>query len=224
VQPICIINRTTIPFNVNLPSLVHALQTHVSRDFAKVWNIDALLEISTEPLPGAWPIYLLDHSDVNGALGYHDAPNGVPVGKVFIGDDLKYNLSPTVTLCHELDEMLLDAYVNLGVQIGGTSWVANEACDPVEADRLGYQIDGFQMSDFLTPNWFEPSVKGIYDFGKHLTAPLQLFTGGYCSVWTPQGWTQKTHRDGPSVRAQRSMRHLTRANRPFSRITSKDDY
>jgi len=34
---------------------------------------------------------------------------------------------------------------------------ALEVCDAVESDKLGYEIDGVMVSDFITPAWFEPT-------------------------------------------------------------------
>jgi len=31
------------------------------------------------------------------------------------------------------------------------------ALDAVESDKLGYEIDGVMVSDFITPAWFQPT-------------------------------------------------------------------
>ena len=51
---------------------------------------------------------------------------------------------------------------------------ALEVCDAVEADELGYQIDGVQVSDFITPAWFEPTCADRMDFKKHVSKELEL--------------------------------------------------
>jgi hypothetical protein len=55
---------------------------------------------------GSWPLYLMDHSDEPGALGYHMDEHGRVEGKVFAADDQKYGVSWTIDLTHELLEML----------------------------------------------------------------------------------------------------------------------
>lgn len=65
---------------------------------------------------GSWWLGIFDDSDVPGALGYHDVTNeGLPLGKVFAGTDIKYEANWTVALSHELLEMLADPEIDLTV-------------------------------------------------------------------------------------------------------------
>jgi hypothetical protein len=100
-----------------------------------------------------------------------------------------------VTLSHELLEMLADPWINW-CAIGGDGQIyALEVADPVEADNLGYEIDGVLVSDFVTPAWFEPTEADRMDFKRHLSKAGELAPGGYISVLDPQkGWTQVTAR------------------------------
>jgi hypothetical protein len=143
---------------------------------------------------------VLDNSDQAGALGYHDVTNeGLPLGKVFAGSDLASGYKVSVTFSHELLEILVDPEINRCVFLlrsdGSGLIVAYESCDAVEADKLGYEIDGVTVSDFVTPRWFMPGFPGPYDFLEHCTKPLQLLTGGYISVFDVTkgaGWQQVT--------------------------------
>ena len=67
-------------------------------------------ELLTE---GWWQISVTDNPDQAGALGYHELTSrGTPLGKVFAGLDLQSGGSWTVTLSHELLEMLADPWIN----------------------------------------------------------------------------------------------------------------
>jgi hypothetical protein len=139
---------------------------------------------------GAWQLAVLDDSDQAGALGYHEVQRNLPYGLAFAKSDIADGLQPSVTVSHELLEMLLDPWIFSVVlleQGGGTLFgkggvmLAEEVCDAVEADDYGYQIEGVQVSDFVTPAWFgSPGTQ--FDFCGHCTKPFQLLPGGYIGV------------------------------------------
>jgi hypothetical protein len=116
---VAVFNVSTVLTAEQVQAALPALQTQVSRDFAPVWGIDAELEFipTGRRLPvDAWWLGVFDNSDVAGALGYHDlTPAGRPLGKVFAGTDLHTGHSWTVTMSHELLEMLADPDINLTV-------------------------------------------------------------------------------------------------------------
>jgi hypothetical protein len=113
------------------------------------------------------------------------------LGKVFAGLDIQSGGSWTVTLSHELLEMLADPWINWCAQGPDGKVYALEVCDAVEADELGYQIDGVLVSDFITPAWFEPTQADRVDFKERISKPLQLAAGGCISVLNIGGkWTQ----------------------------------
>ena len=201
---IAIQNKCTVLTDAQITPVVAALQIQLDRDWQAAWGTTATLVFvsSNQSIPaGAWPIYILDNSDVSGALGYHDeATSGVPYGRIFARDDITYGYNWTVTLSHELLEMMLDPYVNLTVfnQTSDTAGLlyAYEACDAVEADNLGYQINGIQVSDFVWPAWFDTTITNHsghrYDQMNHITAPFQLYSGGYIGVFqvtNGSGWS-----------------------------------
>ena len=201
---IAIQNSSTVLTDAQVQAAVAALQIQLDRDWQAAWGTTATLVFvsRTQGIPtGAWPIYVLDTSDVSGALGYHDeTASGVPYGRIFAKDDITYGYNWTVTLSHELLEMMLDPYVNLTVfrQTTNTAGMlyAYEACDACEADNLGYQINGITVSDFVWPAWFDNTITNTaghrYDQMNHLTAPFQLYSGGYIGVFqvtNGSGWS-----------------------------------
>ena len=196
---VAIINASTVLSDQDVAPVVDALQVQVNEHFAPAWGGGARLFFvpkGGDPEPGSWWLVILDNSDQAGALGYHDlTTEGLPMGKAFAGSDIQYGYQWTVTLSHELLEILADPDINLSAQIGAQEFVAYEACDPVEADELGYEINGVQVSDFVTPAWFMRGYPGPYDQQEKCPKPLTLLKGGYISVWRPgTGWSQLTAR------------------------------
>lgn len=186
---------------------VAACRRQVSEHFARAWgglaaDISATVSAPKTPLkPGGETIYVLDDSDQQGALGYHDvATADFPVGYVFARTSAKYGSPWTVTLSHELLEQLADPFCNTGVAArwhGRPALVAYETCDPVEDDA--YEIDGVPVSNFVTPAWFQmpgPGIKGPYDHMNILPQPLSVRPGGYVAYTTDLvHWRQDMHRD-----------------------------
>lgn len=182
--------------NTEVQAMVAAMRHQLVNDFGPAWRTGAHLRFvpSTSKAPaGAWVIALLDNSDQAGALGYHDlTPDGYPLGKVFAGTDRQYGETISVTLNHELLEMLADPYINQCVQADDGAFYALEVCDAVEADAFGYEVGGVLLSNFVTPAWFGHGGGRLDHLGQ-LSQPFQLAPGGYISVFDPangQGWTQ----------------------------------
>ena len=208
---VALINASTVLKDEEVKTAVTALQTQVRRDFAQAWGIDADLTFvpkGGKPAAGAWWLAALDNSDQSGALGYHDlTKDGLPLGKVFAGSDLKYGFQWTVTASHELLEMLADPDINLTafVQADAHSGVlyAYEVCDACEADQFAYKINGTLVSDFVYPAWFESFCKKgstQFDHGKHIQKPFELLRGGYIGVYDVNsggGWHQVTAEGDP---------------------------
>jgi len=203
---IAIINSSTVLTDDQVKAVVPALQTQVHRDFAPAWGIDADLSFvpgKNNPPSGMWWIAILDDSDQAGALGYHDLTHdGLPLGKVFAGSDMKYGYNWTITASHELLEMLGDPDIKLTAFIQKDEKTgilyAYEVCDACEADQYGYKIDGIMVSDFVYPSWFESfRQKGStqFDYEKKIDNPFKLLPGGYIGtfdVTAGTGWHQIT--------------------------------
>ena len=201
-----LINRSTVLTDQQVSAAMAALQTQANRDVAPVWNTSAasltFVGKAQQPSVAHWWLVVLDYSDQAGALGYHDLTSaGLPISKVFAASDMQYHHSWTVTASHELVEMLVDPWLNL-CAIGPDNRIwAYEACDAVEADGLGYAIDGVAVSDFCLPAWWEPPRGGLkVDFGGHIGRPLQLAAGGYSQYLDlRRGWVQVTAQREPAV-------------------------
>jgi len=109
---IAITNVSTCVTNAQVEAVLPALQKQVSDDFKPYWEQDCTLSFVPRGQPliaGWWQIIISDNPDQAGALGYHELTSaGAPLGKVFAKLDLESGSSWTVTLSHELLEMLVD--------------------------------------------------------------------------------------------------------------------
>lgn len=193
---IAVTNASTCLTDGQVAAAIPALQRQVTLDFRAYWGLDCRLTSLPRGIPlteGWWQITVTDNPDQAGALGYHELTSrGTPLGKVFAGLDLQSGGAWTVTLSHELLEMLADPWINWCAQGSDGKIYALEVCDVVESDRLGYEIDGVLVSDFITPCWFAPTRADRVDFKRRISKPLELAAGGYISVLDAGGgWTQK---------------------------------
>ena len=217
---VAIVNQCSVLTDSQITPAVSAIQTQVTRDFAPIWAVDAkIIQVNKgEKIPeNVWPVYLLDTSDTPGALGYHDDSTGIPYSRVFVKTDMDNGANWTITLSHEVLEMLADPFICSVVLDPKTRKIyALEVCDAPEADQFGYQINGITVSNFVYPAWFGAAGKK-YDHKGLITEPFQLLSGGYisCLQVLPQGqWKQITaqennihpHREIISVGSRRSKR------------------
>lgn len=224
---VAVINESSVCEDVEISSYVPALQQQVSFDFATVWGVDAELAFvskAAKPDLNSWWLVVLDDSDQAGALGYHDlTPAGLPMGKVFAATNRKYASSVSVTMSHELLEMLGDPGINISTagqdDHGNPVFYAYEACDACQDDSYGYTINGVKVSDFVYPSWFGGVTATQFDHAGHIKAPLEILAGGYIGRWTPtSGWTQITgsaahgpkHRSRAGVGSRRERRQVGR--------------
>lgn len=144
---------------------------------------------------------------VQGALAYHTQVNGEPQIVVYTGTADFYGYSNSVSFTHELFEMLGDEhtaainqgwpfpYITLNEGQFGASITfptppgqlfINETADPVEA--FSYPIRGVQISDWVTPNYFNdqqtmPPGVPTYDYMGLVQQPLEILRGGYQSIY-----------------------------------------
>ena len=216
---IAVTNASTCLSDAQVEAVLPALQKQVSSDFQAYWELDCTLSLlpKDQPLPADWwQIAVVDNPDQAGALGYHELTSlGTPLGKIFAKLDLDSGSSWTVTLSHELLEMLADPWINWCAVGSDNKIYALEVCDAVEADNLGYFIDSVLVSDFVTPAWFEPTCADRVDFKQHLSKELQIARGGYISIFNEvEGWTQITARGAGGARilpgSRRQRRKLIR--------------
>jgi hypothetical protein len=83
--------------------------------------------------------------------------------------------------------MLVDPYCTVCIQAGAYVY-ALEVADPVEASS--YTIDGIEVSNFVTPNWFRLGAPGPYDYLNKLSAPTTALDGGYFNDAVLGHWVQ----------------------------------
>ena len=172
-----VINQSSSVTVGDVDVYVNAQQSQIDRDFQPAgWGGQATIDTK----PGGWPIYLIDNTDVANALGYHDVDgNGVPFAKVFVRTSEQNGVSWQSVASHEVLETLGDSNANTTV-VGpnGCNWY-RETGDPVE--DLSYQINGVELSDFVTPSWFTSNGQAPFDFLRKLSAPFTVTPGGYAA-------------------------------------------
>lgn len=200
-----------IPINVALVSEVPghapadvsavaaALQKQLTRDLGPIWGltgtVDAMPTLEDVPL-GYWPMIVRTDIGFEGAAGIHIDKDKQPFALITHSD------SWSLTASHELCEMAVDPFGDrlvAGPSVhpdqGRVEYLV-EVCDPSEAGRFGYTVNGTLVSDFYTPRFFEPvPAAGVrYSFTGALTKPRQVLQGGYLSWHDPVSdhwWQQR---------------------------------
>src|SRR5262245_21389336 len=210
-----------------------ALQRQVARDFGPIWGINATVDpfVTLEDVPvGYWPMIIETQLDQPGAAGIHLDKDGQPFSLI------EYNATWSLTASHECLEMLADPFGNRLAP--GQSPKSNqgrveflvEVADPVEAAQYGYRVNGQIVSDFYTPNYFDPvkSSGTRYSFTGAATGPRTVLEGGYISWHEPisDHWWQlfvvngkKKYRDlGVFTAIRENLRAMTDSQTPFDEI------
>jgi len=186
-------NKAATPLGVDFDALILALQIYVDQFIVPVWGTPCRLTKSTDFIKAAWAIAFLDDADSPGALAYHDlTPDGLPLSKVFVRTTLDAHELVSVSVSHELVEMLVDPAINM-MTTGPDrrTMYAYETADPVEA--LSFKINGIAMSDFVYPSYFEAFRKaGSVRFSQCNTVkyPFQILGGGYQIIFKGGKWGQ----------------------------------
>lgn len=191
-------SRTPHVSFIALSKIAAALNVQVTRDLQPIWGVTASVIALSDPdsiEPGIWPIYIEDSIPEN-ALGLHLTDHQQPYAKVRMGDTW------SLTVSHECLEMLIDPSGNRLVSSSGIAINAQneiidlpdakyeylvEVCDPSEHPDNAYTIDDVLVSDFYTPNFFDPiRASGVrYSFTGKLTKPRHILQGGYISWFNP---------------------------------------
>jgi len=198
LQQLALVSQTP---NVDMSELAvvsAALQKQVSRDFAPIWNIEA----TVDPFPrlddvpsGYFPVIVRDDVQMTrGAKGVHLDNNNQPFALVQFTDEDTW----PVFASHECLEMLVDPSLNRlvpGSSIKpdqGRVQYLLEVCDPCQDPAFSYRVNGVQVSDFHTPQYFDPiHAPGVrYSFTGALTQPREILDGGYLAWVLPdtQEW------------------------------------
>jgi hypothetical protein len=164
------------------------------RDFGPMWNRQASIhafDVRSVPV-GYYKIFVRDNINEPGAAGYHTDDTHQPYALV------QYDAEWTVTVSHELIEMIADPWGNRlypGTINGKRVQILQELCDPCEA--FTYTVNGIEVSDFLTPHWYDPTMTPgkQYSFLGKLPGPHTVADGGYLSWLDPSDdhWYQETN-------------------------------
>src|SRR5262245_24947892 len=172
-----------------------AIQTQVDRDFFPLWGWRARLvfrgrEAGGRHAPHGAMHLIRRNASPDAYAGYHFI-DGLPEAEASTRDangplaDWQDTLSPAAP---ELtDDPGATPSARGRLKHRGrlrAALVAYEVCDPVQADS--YRIDGVPVSDFVTPEWFEPerepgSLK--FSFRDSVTRPFELADGGYIDAY-----------------------------------------
>ncbi|MBW0002731.1 MAG: DUF1906 domain-containing protein [Hyphomicrobiales bacterium] len=184
-----------------------AIQKQATRDLSPIWEINATVDAFTtlEDMPvGYWPVIVRDDIDDPSAVGIHQDDNGQPFALVTASSDINVW---SITASHEALEMLVDPSGNWLVAADSKAQGKRvnylvEVCDPSEAAKNAYSCNGVFVSDFYTPNYFDPvKATGVrYSFTAAISEPLQVLRGGYLSWQDPElnCWWQETWFEGTS--------------------------
>jgi hypothetical protein len=194
-----------------------ALQMQLTRDFTPIWNIPAVVSpfhsLHDIP-PGCLPLVIVKPGSLKASEhAFHQTVNDQPLALVEGGDGWWLPAS------HELLEMVCDPYGKLTV-LGDSiadqdpapeleSWADQtrepqgqvaylvEVADPCQA--ISYRINGFEVSDFVTPDYYSASKTkgGRYSFTGKVKRPRQVLPRGYITWYTsaPNPAIWQAHRD-----------------------------
>lgn len=195
-------NKSSVVSNTDVKRVVAACQRQLDRDFGPAYGIRASVrfaEASEVLSQYDWQLIVVDDSDTADALGYHEtSKNGTPIGYCFAKTTRDNGGNWTVTLSHELLEMVADPEINACMlDESGHKLYANEVCDACEDDSLAYVIDGVHVSDFVLPAFWLSSTPthAPLSFTGAVKKPLQILPGGYLAFYdlrnTASGWQQK---------------------------------
>lgn len=204
--PIYLVNGSQSLSDGQIEASLPAFQTAVDRDFAPIWHSGADIRFlvgSQTPPKGAETITLTDSIDCLMCAGFHDEKNGTPYAEVQVDQDW------TVTLTHELFEMLADPDTNWPRAVHTVvGWYMVEVSDPVESPIFGYQIGATRISDFVRPSWYSGSKP--FDFTRHVRRPRQVLKDGYQLKWNAntQEWTAITSSGRTSKGLTRGLRRV----------------
>ncbi|WP_160143645.1 hypothetical protein [Chryseolinea soli] len=197
--------------DAELQTVIRAINRQIKEDFEPYWSLSATVRLegrsSKNPdtqraidMRGDAVIYLWDKADVEDAIGYHDLNNrGIPFGFVFLDIARQLGEAWSVTLSHEVMELIGDPEVNLLVagphpnpKVKRTVFHWYEMCDAVQSER--YKIDGIEVSNFLLPLYFTSTDEfaGRNDFMGTVNkdgSTLKSFgvnPGGYSGFFDPK--------------------------------------
>lgn len=199
-----------------------AQQRQVVEHWFPYWGSIGTVRVASRDFPvraDEIQIQLLDKPTMDGALGFHDeSKSGIPIIYVFVGLARQFGDAWTSIASHEVLETLGDPYLRKSVQMTDGFWDL-EVADRVEGDS--YEIDGVKLSNFNTPQCFEPppdltNVK--YDWLGLSTKANEVRPGGYEQHFDPkEGWVMTTNGEKSAYRTKLAELGLSRGARRATR-------
>jgi hypothetical protein len=180
----------------DVSAVAAALQKQATRDFGPLWQVSATVSAfdALESVPvDYWPVIIRANIDQPGAAGYHTDENGQPFSLVEADDQWQ------LTASHETLEMLADPFGNRTIAgspppqapqplaaLGRVTYLV-EVCDPCEDAQFAYGVNGQQLSDFITPHYYDPNgaTGAQYSFRGNIKAPHTVLESGYVSFGNP---------------------------------------
>jgi len=165
-----------------------AIQKQVSRDFSPIWRTTATVDcfdgLHNVP-PGYWIVTVTPERGP--ADGIHRTDGNEPMALVGYGEGWSISAS------HEILEMIVDPFegriASAQSPMSGQGRVdfLVEVCDPCQAATFAYTVNGESVSDFITPNYFDPVASSTvrYSYSGKVTRPFEVLPGGYLSWRDP---------------------------------------
>lgn len=167
--------------------------------YGPIWGVNANFIAIDHPIeaPNVWNfIFAEDAQACEGALAYHDwdaTKSYNPYALVEVPTILADHGEVTVGMTHELAEMLADPGCNYWADavpltdsdiseetaLAAAKLLAYETADPVEDPRFAWKIDGFPVTDFVYPAYFEPYPDGRFDHTGAIHSAHEIAIGGY---------------------------------------------
>jgi hypothetical protein len=184
IAHLALVTETPLIRQSELAEVSAAIQKQITRDFGPIWGVQATIDAfeNLDDIPvGYWPVVVVE--EVPGS-GTHLDRGGQPYALVEAG--------PTWSLAasHEVLETLTDPFA--GRLVAGPSPDPNqgrvefliEVCDPCQDVTQAYACNDVLVSDFCTPQYFEPvSAAAVrYSFSGAVRAPREVLRGG-CLSW-----------------------------------------
>jgi hypothetical protein len=196
---VAVINQSTVVTDVEGSAIVAALNSLLPT-FCSDWSISRVtasyVPLKSKSIPSnAYKVFILDTTDIQGTLGYHDIVSDLPYAKVFAKTNVAYGgvtlYEPTRTkptlaqaVSHEVFEMLVDPKcVNWWMNPNNGYLFAGEVGDPVESNVVVVRLPNgtnVGMSDWILPAWSDvQNTRGPFNHMDTLLNPFTMAPGGY---------------------------------------------
>jgi hypothetical protein len=216
---LAVVNLSTKATDAQVSTWVSAIQQQVNNEVAQEWGNTVTMVIipnNVTPPQADWYAGIFDNTDQAGALGWHAVgKNNEPLIEVFVETSQQSGVDPATVLSHEVIESIGDANADTIVQncltmTGQTCVMFRELCDPVENNS--YQVNGTNVSDFVTKNWFVQNSQGPWDHLAATTKAFDVLSGGYMEYSTNAGqtWTAEQEFKAPMQKYREAIGEYSR--------------